>query len=410
MNLKEFVLFPQRHLILLLLILFSFFDAQLRGTPVFTRTQFLISIIGLVYYMGSKGVYGVKKFIKFGIGVLCCCLLTSVINMQFDTWVFQHYFLTNIIYIYGWYLIVRLAVNNGLRLEEIFHLVVFSIVINNTIALMYFIAPTFSSILLSLQEMSFSYSDSGIVSRLYGIGMAGTNYGGGVSTSIGLILTMYLLYKKYLREGAAILVYIYLTFSGMLIARTTMVGVCASLLGYAFLSNNIFKAIKFTVPILVLFLCVVICFMISWKDTLLFEHTFALFLNYFNGDGFTDGSMDALLERHWAVMPDNFKTWLLGDGHLTDGAGYYKHTDVGYLRSIFCIGICGTAYYWIGLLSTTVSSLKHVRSEKDIMKLFFIFYIFILVLNAKGLSDDLAHVFWIPVIYFSFKRKGPIIR
>ena len=53
------------------------------------------------------------------------------------------------------------------------------------------------------------------------------------------------------------------------------------------------------------------------------------------------------------VFPDNLKTWLIGDGYfdgpsLTDPyyvgptmTGFYKWTDVGYLRFIFYFGVIG---------------------------------------------------------------------
>ena len=53
------------------------------------------------------------------------------------------------------------------------------------------------------------------------------------------------------------------------------------------------------------------------------------------------------------VFPDNFKTWLIGDGYIENPyrrdpyyvgpnyGGYYMGTDIGYLRFIFYFGLIG---------------------------------------------------------------------
>ena len=53
------------------------------------------------------------------------------------------------------------------------------------------------------------------------------------------------------------------------------------------------------------------------------------------------------------VFPDNLKTWLIGDGYFSNPGeidpyfigeivgGYYKGTDIGYLRFIFYFGLIG---------------------------------------------------------------------
>ena len=63
------------------------------------------------------------------------------------------------------------------------------------------------------------------------------------------------------------------------------------------------------------------------------------------------GSNDILL-NHMIVFPDSVKTWLIGDGYGAnpsgdpyyvgpDYHGFYKGTDIGYLRFLFYFGIFG---------------------------------------------------------------------
>lgn len=57
--------------------------------------------------------------------------------------------------------------------------------------------------------------------------------------------------------------------------------------------------------------------------------------------------------KNMIVWPDNFKTWIIGDGYFNNPTGtdpyyigeitggYYMGTDIGYLRFIFYMGLCG---------------------------------------------------------------------
>ena len=70
------------------------------------------------------------------------------------------------------------------------------------------------------------------------------------------------------------------------------------------------------------------------------------------------------------VFPDNFKTWIIGDGYFENPywsdpyyvgpnfRGYYMQTDIGYLRFLFYFGLVGLAsfmIYFIKVAKTTVS-------------------------------------------------------
>ena len=140
MGIIEFLRFPVKNIWLFLLVLFSFYDAQLRGTPTFCRTLFIISLLGMYsYFKSSPPIIGVRKYLKFGIGVLLCCSLTSLLNLVIDIWVYQHYILTQIVYLFAWFLIVKKASGKKMCLEEILHLVIFAVIINNLIAFVFII-------------------------------------------------------------------------------------------------------------------------------------------------------------------------------------------------------------------------------------------------------------------------------
>ena len=61
--------------------------------------------------------------------------------------------------------------------------------------------------------------------------------------------------------------------------------------------------------------------------------------------------------KNMVVFPDNFKTWFTGDGYFENPTymdpyyvgpshgGYYKNTDIGYLRFIFYFGLMGLGMF-----------------------------------------------------------------
>ena len=70
------------------------------------------------------------------------------------------------------------------------------------------------------------------------------------------------------------------------------------------------------------------------------------------------------------VFPDNFKTWIIGDGYIENPyrrdpyyvgpnyGGYYMGTDIGYLRFIFYFGLIGLVTfisYFFKVAKTCVS-------------------------------------------------------
>ena len=398
LNNSSIIKFIRKNWGVIFLVLLSVYDFQLVGTPSFLKPQFLIGLLGLVYYLEKKRCKGVTHFLSYGCVMLLICLVSSVINFRVDFFVFQHYILVLFIYLFGWYFIVGVAKSRGIDINGIYFCIVLAVIINNLIASTGLLFRPFYDFFISIQANSLYLDDA----RLYGIGTSGSNFGGGVTSGVGMILLAYLYHKKYLNGILSIFSFIFIFCSGMLIARTTMVCVLFAFFLYIWLENSIIKTVKILIPIVILLYVLLGYFVEMFGDTYLFEHTFALFLNYQATGQFTDNSMEHMYE-FYEVWPNNLKTWLIGDHKLTDGDRYYMDIDIGYIRSVFNYGILGTFFYYMLLFSKTILS---VSVREDLFKLFVVFYLFILVINLKGMSDSLCYVFWIPFIYKTLTIKS----
>lgn len=76
------------------------------------------------------------------------------------------------------------------------------------------------------------------------------------------------------------------------------------------------------------------------------------------------------------VFPDNIKTWIIGDGYSANPSiydpyyvgvqylGFYKNTDIGYLRFIFFFGILGMismVTFFIGMCSICFNRFENMK-------------------------------------------------
>ena len=112
------------------------------------------------------------------------------------------------------------------------------------------------------------------------------------------------------------------------------------------------------------------------------------FLTDFSSSQASDSVSD--LQSMYEVLPNNVKTWLIGDSLYRDvnSGFYYKDTDVGFLRIIFVNGIIGLfVFLCIHFYILLEINKKYISS---IAKLFLAGII--VVLNAKGVTNLLPYL------------------
>ena len=210
------------------------------------------------------------------------------------------------------------------------------------------------------------------VDRMYGIGDTTTLDTGGIRYSIACILCAHMLVKtqnnRKLLIPWYIFAYVFITIIGNMVARTTTVGSVIALvyiLAYLFFPDAKKRVVKIW-SFWWLLVVIAIMFSISaWlynTDEKMHEHFRFGFEGFFSmvEERTWNVSSNNVL-RSMYVYPDNPKTWIIGDGYFNNPSrdpnyigeithGYYKHTDVGYLRFIFYIGIIGLCIFSLMIL------------------------------------------------------------
>ena len=398
-----------RIIILYLFVFFSLFGVNFAGLPVWTKTNFIVGIIGLVYWilLKEKKSQTITLLFISGLLILLTCLASGIINFRFDSWIFQHYILCCFIYVFNSFIITKWAIKAGVDFYGILKITIGCIFINNILALSAFYLPSLADAILSVQDFSvasFGY-DYG-VRRIYGFGDGGTNFGGGVTCSIGLIFAVFLFVNNKLGLIKTIIVVLFLTFSGILIARTSVLGAAFAIGSITLYKCEKSKKTYFIISIMLICIVSFIILFSLFGELDAFQYSFDMFTNYESGGGLSNGSTDKLFNEHWAKLPHDIKTWLFGDSRMLDihGSGYYMHTDVGYLRMIFCFGITGLAFFIVNHIIIIKYSHK-ILNDSNTYRLVILLFIYILILNIKGLVDSLFWIMALPLFYYEMFQK-----
>jgi len=256
--------------------------------------------------------------------------------------------------------------------------------------------------------------------RLIGLGCF--YFGAGVIYGMGLIVMVPVLLMKNNKQRIirGIFLYMYLFLVGVFFARTTMVGMaCSILLLLSYLLKSSFgkKAAK-VIRQVVLWTTIITSLSIMIYTTSpslqrdygkIIDFGFEAFINLAENGELSTKSSDGLQEEHFKILPENIKTYYVGDTQWTDGEHYYMGTDVGYVRLLFYFGISGIILFLLYQYSV-LGTLGQMDKNTIIKNLFFIILIYALIVLIKGFVDVAALTF---IYLFCNKNKlneNPILQ
>lgn len=252
-----------------------------------------------------------------------------------------------------------------------------------------------------------SYADE--IKRLYGLGPS-LDVGGSRFAAVLLIIGYMLSLDKVTENARLMYMYIFsflfILIIGSMVGRTTSVGGGIALL-YLFWKNKetIFapQKQKFLVVFLLFVIVGISVAVYFYNHNMAFrENVRFAFEGFFNW--WETGDWKTTSTDRWQTMiiwPDNAKTWLIGDGYFNGPSGsdpyyvgpvnfgFYKWTDIGYLRFIYYFGLVGLflfILYFFKIALVCFSRFSHYKS------LFLILLLFNFLLWFK-VSTDIFLVF-----------------
>lgn len=199
--------------------------------------------------------------------------------------------------------------------------------------------------------------------RLYGLGasldVAGIKFAAVLATIAFLIY-----YKNGNSKSKTFLLvmaFCIISIIGNMIGRTTTIGIILSFLFWIFIplfSNEIPRiyvknlAICLTIMLLIFVPVSVYAYNTNAGIRKNLRFGFEGFFSLVEKGRWETNSTDILID-HMIVFPDNLKTWIIGDGYMANPDtvdrfytgpsyhGFYKSTDIGYIRFLFYFGIIG---------------------------------------------------------------------
>ena len=252
-------------------------------------------------------------------------------------------------------------------------------------------------------------SYAGEINSMYGLGPS-LDVAGGRFAAV-LIMVAYLANKKRQLEDTKMMMFYFAAFVfilivGSMVARTTGIGAIISLMYLIWVnrSNILDKNNRRLFNILILF--IVLGFLVSsylyqtnpaFKENIRFA--FEGFFNWWETGEWKTTSTD-----RWQTMifwPDNMKTWWIGDGYFDgptetdpyyvgpENYGFYKWTDIGYLRFIYYFGLIGLILFMLYFCKVAAVCASRF-SKYRILFLFLLLFNFILWFKV---STDIFLVF-----------------
>lgn len=347
--------------------------------------------------------------------------LSSTLNRTSD-YTFATYIVSVCVWLGGAYMVIWLirAVHGELSLRLIGNYLVAVCVVQCLLAYGMTLMPSLKSFIDSLMGDSDDFM--GIAEgRIYGLGAA-LDPAGLRFAAILIILTHLISCTDFSENRWVGLFYvisfILITVLGSMVARTTLVGLglcVAYLLFQPIWGKGLANAGAFwivTIPILLVgvFVCVWLYNTIpSFQSNLRFG--FEGFFSLIEKGRWEVHSTNIL--RDMVVWPESLRTWIIGDGYFDNPLdipdqlgrvyiGYYKHTDIGYIRYIFYFGVIGLLGMISAFSQMTITCCKRLKGVTPL-------FLFLLLLNFIGwlkVSSDIIMVFapFLILAYISSKE------
>lgn len=340
---------------ILLTILFSlfYFPVEFYVLPG-VNSKMVIAVCGLATLVMNRLISKDKLVSHLFFGVVSISLIFSLISYisvvynNTNDLVYATYIIKMSVWLAGAYFVVSVIkwIHGRISFQLLFHYLAIVCVMHCVLALLIDNIPSLENWVMNTFVDKYEFIKRN--DRLYSIGASFDT--AGVRFTTALIGLIYLMMNK--RSNSSFILHMMMwaviVVVGSAMSRTTSIGAIVSLV-YLLFSKMTFgwivtyKTMKLLVGIS-LFVClglfiVFYCYynIPAFKDYM--EFGFQNFFNYGRSGEFTSNSTRNLMNMF--ILPDNFKTWIIGDAIFDIQGGFYMSTDIGYLRFIFYCGIIG---------------------------------------------------------------------
>lgn len=384
----------------------------------FANSKMILAVIGLVMLGINLVKNGRGQISRDFVNLTLCAFAVSII--AFFSMVFNHtpdntfvtYFMSMWVWLGGAYAAVTLirAIHGEVSVPLVVNYMLAVCVMQCILALVFDVSPDAAS----WHDRTFggeAFMGNTEEDRLHGIGcsldVAGFRFAAVIVMSA---LVMYYRYRHGKNRGMFlyILAILFIVVVGDMISRSTVIGLSLALvlLAYAvFFQRGNLSLVRIVAAIVAV--VVVTCVYlyntdVNFQNNLRFG--FEGFFSLAETNEWKSNSNDIL--KSMIVWPDNLKTWIIGDGYINNPAdsnmstfdpyyvgpsfhGFYKGTDIGYLRYLFYFGIIGLGTFMLFFINVC----KYCCRRFPMFKLLFIMILLVNFIQWFKVSTDLFVIF-----------------
>lgn len=387
--------------IILLFFVFYYFFPQAISFFGFSFI-FTSAALGLGLYVFNG--FPFPEIIRIGLAYIpfaLMCIFTGYIHNFTDPYLFDNT-KSQVAWIFSAYLIIYIffQVHPNGSFTTLLYYMIAVILIQCVIAVAMYMNPAVNSFFGSLQmidSIKQAKMEDTEDQRLLGYGIA--FFGAGIAAGSGLIFTAYVVMKNKYNLFMLIIwgvIYVAILYIGLLMARTTMIGMSASIiliLILLFLGKNKGRSqlIKFLAAVAIFAsIGYTLCYVYFPEFS---DWAFEAFINYSESGEIRTQSSDGI--ENMFILPSNSNEWLYGKGWMT-----FWGSDVGYTRLLFYVGLPGTIAFFYYQFSLAKMAFTKDRGQSAFL---LILIASVLALNVKGLAD-LNMFMYLFVFYFLHYR------
>lgn len=394
------------------------------------NTKMALAALGVCFF-GINQIKGGRQSIKKGeIELLVLAslvsvvsILSAVINNTHDM-TYAGYVISMLVWVFGAYAVIELIrlFQGGVNITSASRYLVAVCVLQCVIALIIDNSPAFKD-LVNRYVAGMGFIDMQRLDgteRLYGIGcsldVAGTRF-----AAVLVILSQLLLYTKKddtLIRYLYILAFFVIVLVGDMISRTTILGAALAVLLFVFhmhqRTNQQSKKRSIITNFLSIGLAVVAISVVLYNTNPVFHRNVRFaFEGFFSlvENGHWETNSNTIL-KNMVVFPESLKTWIIGDAYMMnpygsdpyyvgqDYPGFYKNTDIGYLRFVFYFGVVGLlvfSWFFVAVCRQLMKRFPHFKLA----------FILITLLNFIIWFKVSTDIFLIMAFYLCVPKEEP---
>ena len=351
-----------RIILCILLTFQQLFSVDFVFFPIRTRT--ITAVIGLFLFFKDWRTFKVpqryiKLILQFFLAVfslLIIAVFSSLINNNFDPYFYKFPIVLIISFASSYCYIKWLAAisKKELTTELLIKYFVGATLLQCFLSLLVFLIPAFRNFIFTIVPMTEMNEEAVYLNIhphedvLFRMIPVGYDFWGIGTTLTIIIFLMAILanQEKSRRDFIYILLsLVFIVVIGASISRTTLVGALFFLL-YLLFCKGERRNKKYLLRMIIVFIPIVVIAYTLFLESypifdIVFERAFSVFYS-FKETGEMQ-SVESMVGK--AVIPTEFRTWIIGDGLMADplypGTKFYKGVDIGNWRMIFGIGVLG---------------------------------------------------------------------